>query len=56
YQKQQWLSSLPFENDPTINPIAIFFRDEKKRRHNQEEEELEKLKQEVFNLPDNIKQ
>ncbi|CAF3644133.1 unnamed protein product [Rotaria sordida] len=56
YQKQQWLSSLPFENDPTINPIAIFFRDEKKRRQNQEEEELEKLKQEVFNLPDNIKQ
>ncbi|CAF4692579.1 unnamed protein product [Rotaria sp. Silwood1] len=54
YQKQQWLSGLPFDNDPTINPIAIFFRDEKNRRQNEEQEELEKLKQEVFNLPDNI--
>ncbi|CAF4154980.1 unnamed protein product [Rotaria sp. Silwood2] len=54
YQKQQWLSGLPFDNDPNINPIAIFFRDEKQRRQNEEQEELEKLKQEVFDLPDNV--
>ncbi|CAF5211663.1 unnamed protein product, partial [Rotaria magnacalcarata] len=32
------------------------FRDEKKRRQNAELEEVEKLKQEVFNLPDKVEQ
>lgn len=30
------------------------FRDQKHRRQNEEQEELEQLKQEVFNLPDNL--
>ncbi|CAF1172018.1 unnamed protein product [Rotaria magnacalcarata] len=55
-QKRQWLSSLPFNSNPDINPITILFRDEKKRRQNAELEEVEKLKQEVFNLPDKVEQ
>lgn len=30
------------------------FRDQKNRQENDEQEELDQLKQEVFNLPDNL--
>ncbi|CAF1026509.1 unnamed protein product [Adineta ricciae] len=53
-QKRQWLSGLPYTNDPSINPVTIFFRDEQKRRQTEEAQELEEIKQEVFNLPDSI--
>ncbi|CAF0926257.1 unnamed protein product [Adineta steineri] len=53
-QKRQWISSLPYNNDSSINPVAIFFQDEQKRRQTEEEQELETIKQEVFNLPDNM--
>ena len=32
----------------------ISFHDERKRRQNNDQKELEELKQEVFNLPDNV--
>lgn len=70
-QKRQWLASMPYKNDPSINPIAILyeilqekysfdwnalsrFHDERKRRENEQEQELDELKREVFNLPDDV--
>ncbi|CAF0851526.1 unnamed protein product [Adineta ricciae] len=53
-QKRQWMASLPYANDPNINPITLLFRDERKRRQNEQQQELDELKREVFNLPDNI--
>jgi hypothetical protein len=45
-----------------INSFSFFFlqrnlfsfQDERKRRQNDDQKELEELKQEVFNLPDNV--
>ncbi|UJR28315.1 hypothetical protein I4U23_009559 [Adineta vaga] len=48
------MSSLPYNNDPNINPIALLFHDERKRRQNEQQQELDELKREVFNLPDNV--
>ncbi|CAF1416429.1 unnamed protein product [Adineta steineri] len=52
-QKRQWMASLPYSNDPNINPITILFHDERKRYQNEQQQELDELKREVFNLPDN---
>lgn len=69
-QKRQWLTSMSYSNDSSINPIAILyefclsrttlstvssrFRDEHKRRETEEKQALDELKREVFNLPDTV--
>ncbi|CAF0808765.1 unnamed protein product [Rotaria sordida] len=53
-QKKKWLTSMSFSNDSSINPITISFHDERKRRQNERQQQLDELKREVFNLPDNI--
>jgi hypothetical protein len=35
--------------------IIFRFRDQRKRRQNEQQEELDELKRDVFNLPDDIK-
>ncbi|CAM4857478.1 unnamed protein product [Rotaria socialis] len=53
-QKQKWLTSMSYSNDTSINPITIAFHDERRRRQNEQQQELDELKREVFNLPDDI--
>ncbi|CAF4534188.1 unnamed protein product [Rotaria sp. Silwood1] len=53
-QKQKWLTSMSYNNDSSTNPITIAFHDERKRRQNERQQQLDELKREVFNLPDNI--
>ncbi|CAF2814403.1 unnamed protein product [Rotaria sp. Silwood2] len=45
---------MSFSNDSSINPVTISFHDERKRRQNERQQQLDELKREVFNLPDNI--